>query len=851
MPGSDRVDAEVRPGDILAGKYRVERVLGAGGMGVVVAAHHIKLDEKVALKFLLPRGTRSDESVARFLREARAAVKIKSEHVARVIDVGELESGAPYMVMEYLEGSDLAAFLQQRGPLPVEQAVDFVLQACEAIADAHVLGIVHRDLKPANLFCIQRSDGSQSIKVLDFGISKVTTPGAAGHDMTRTSALMGSPLYMSPEQMTLSKGVDARTDIWALGVILFELLAGRPPFTAEAVTELAIKVANEPAPSVRAFRRSVPDGLAQVISTCLEKPRDRRFRTVAELAIALGDFAPKHARLSVQRVLGTLRKAGMSDAVLAPTAEAEEPQGGQRAPVAPTVDGTQFQLPALPGTSSVAGTLEEGGTEAMSSRLIPILRGASTTGAVERAPTPPPRRPSRVSPLRWAAGIGLAVALAAAAALVSTRRGTTAASTPRAAASAAPGPVSTVSPAAAGTPSSGPPMASASASSTPAAPGPSASPLVLVAPLGHLSGVSSYRPPAPALTKVDQVLQPVTISATDSTSHMPIPSYTLSISVPSGMNVQPGTTVSTNSQGNAVILPRLGLSTGTATFTVSGATANPVNVHATATAPPSGTIFTIMNATLQSADTPPAQFPVAATMASSAGANLTSDAIGDIYFTDYYYVGRIASDGSLYAITNPAAGGTATGNGGAPSGAGYGFSYYDSSSRAPEGMGFLSPEVLLVGGAVSGMVDGFRQIDFSTNVIDVFAGGGTSTGTNILASTADLSVTTLNQANVLAGVAGGTAYIYAPGYTPQYLSLGSSGVLNAWTVNQGASCGATVAILNRGVSAGTADASGNIYLASTICGTSPNAATWTYGIVKVDTSGNLTHIAGKSHRIGV
>ncbi len=236
-----------------------------------------------------------------------------------------------------------------------------------------------------------------SIKVLDFGISKVTTPGAAGHDMTRTSALMGSPLYMSPEQMTLSKGVDARTDIWALGVILFELLAGRPPFTAEAVTELAIKVANEPAPPVRAFRRTVPDGLGQVISTCLEKQRDRRFQSVAELAIALGDFAPKHARLSVQRVLGTMRKAGMSDAVLPPTDEvvaADPPRGEWRPPVAPTVDGTQLQLPAFPGPSPLAGTSEDSGTEAMSARLIPILQGASTTGGVEQNRT----RTSRLAP---------------------------------------------------------------------------------------------------------------------------------------------------------------------------------------------------------------------------------------------------------------------------------------------------------------------------------------------------------------------------------------------------------------------------------------------------------------------
>src|SRR3954465_531507 len=165
---------EVHEGQILAGKFRIERVLGQGGMGVVVAATHLQLDQRVALKFLLPEALSNPEAVERFAREARAAVKIKSEHVARVADVGTLESGAPYMVMEYLEGSDLATWLQQRGKLPVEQAIEFVLQACEAIAEAHALGIVHRDLKPANLFVIQRADGVLAVKVLDFGISKAT-----------------------------------------------------------------------------------------------------------------------------------------------------------------------------------------------------------------------------------------------------------------------------------------------------------------------------------------------------------------------------------------------------------------------------------------------------------------------------------------------------------------------------------------------------------------------------------------------------------------------------------------------------------------------------------------------------
>src|SRR4051812_21122001 len=242
-------------------------------MGVVVAAHHLQLDERVAIKFLLPQALESPEAVARFAREARAACKIKSDHVARVTDVGTLESGSPYMVMEYLEGSDLSELVRKRGALPVEETVELVLQACEALAEAHKLGIVHRDLKPANLFCVKRSDGLPYVKVLDFGISKVTNVGASGPDMsmTRTTAVMGSPLYMSPEQMTAAKNVDARTDIWALGVVLYELLSGKVPFHGDTYPELCIKIATQPPPPIREIRPDLPEAVGQVVARCLQK----------------------------------------------------------------------------------------------------------------------------------------------------------------------------------------------------------------------------------------------------------------------------------------------------------------------------------------------------------------------------------------------------------------------------------------------------------------------------------------------------------------------------------------------------------------------------------------------------
>jgi serine/threonine-protein kinase len=307
----------VHEGQIIAGKYRIERVLGAGGMGVVVAAHHLLLDEKVAIKFLLPETLKHAETVGRFAREARAAAKIKSEHVARVIDVGELESGAPYIVMEFLDGSDLAAWIRERGPLPIELAVDFVLQGCEAVAEAHRLGIVHRDLKPANLFIVHRLDGQYAVKVLDFGISKFTGSAAtSGAAMTTTAAVMGSPLYMSPEQMHSARTVDARTDVWALGVVLYEALAGAPPFRAETLPELCAKIlATAPAP-LRSVRPEVPRALEAVVEKCLEKDREKRFRTVGDLAAPLAEFGSDSARLSARRIAGVLQGAGRRDARL-------------------------------------------------------------------------------------------------------------------------------------------------------------------------------------------------------------------------------------------------------------------------------------------------------------------------------------------------------------------------------------------------------------------------------------------------------------------------------------------------------------------------------------------------------
>jgi serine/threonine-protein kinase len=305
---------EVYAGQILGGKYRVDRVLGAGGMGMVVAATHLQLDERIAIKFLLPEALRNPEAVARFGREAKAAVKIRGEHVARVIDVGTFENGAPYMIMEHLDGRDLSALIHEQGALSPADAVDAVLQACEALAEAHALGIVHRDLKPANLFMVRRPDGTPCVKVLDFGISKLTAPGS-DHSMTKTSAVMGSPLYMSPEQMTASRQVDARTDIWAIGVVLYELLTGRVPFSAETLPEICGLILTAAPAAVRDYAPAVPDGLQNVVRRCLEKDRERRFANVSELAYALSPFGSRATSRSVERIARILGASSVLEAM--------------------------------------------------------------------------------------------------------------------------------------------------------------------------------------------------------------------------------------------------------------------------------------------------------------------------------------------------------------------------------------------------------------------------------------------------------------------------------------------------------------------------------------------------------
>jgi serine/threonine-protein kinase len=376
-----------RAGEILAGRYEIGEPLGSGGMGVVVAAKHVELRKEVAIKLLYPELIGEAEAVARFLREARLMASLQGEHVTRVYDVGRLPSGAPYMVMERLHGTDLHK-VARRGALPIEVAIDIILQASEAVAEAHAQGIVHRDLKPANLFVTTRVDGSTLIKVLDFGISKLTDAGRTGDlegtfggALTAPAMLMGTPHFISPEQIVAAHTVDHRTDVWALGAVLHRLIAGSVPFDAADSIACLRKVILDPPTPLRERCPAAPAALEAVILRCLEKDLEQRMPSVAALARALAPFAPARSQLSVERIVKML--GGPSEpeeerraAPPAPEPPAPEPPAPE--PLAPL----RLPNPSAPPTHAPT-------------------RGATSTGLRWRAapaPIPAPRPPVQGPP---------------------------------------------------------------------------------------------------------------------------------------------------------------------------------------------------------------------------------------------------------------------------------------------------------------------------------------------------------------------------------------------------------------------------------------------------------------------
>jgi eukaryotic-like serine/threonine-protein kinase len=346
-------NATISPGAVLAGKYLVGKIIGAGAVGVVLEATNIELDERVAIKCLRPEMLGDQGMVARFAREAKAAAAIKSEYVATVHDVGTTEEGVPYMVMEYLEGIDLGTLVAEKGTLSPRVAVEYALQVCEALAIAHAKGIVHRDIKPENLLLAERAGGMPIVKVLDFGISKTALTGSIfKHELpiVKTVNLMGTPLYMSPEQVRASDSVDVRSDVWSLGMVLYEILTGQTAFVANSITEICAAILEaEPRP-IEMHRSDLPAGLVEVITRCLQKDATKRYPNIAELALALMPFGPKRTRLNVERAVAVLRSSGHASAHLKVTSTV--PPASSDLSLTPIP-----RAPSVPGNVSVEAVL--------------------------------------------------------------------------------------------------------------------------------------------------------------------------------------------------------------------------------------------------------------------------------------------------------------------------------------------------------------------------------------------------------------------------------------------------------------------------------------------------------------
>ena len=333
------------PGDLLLGRFRIESVIGEGGMGLVFGARVHPNGTPVAIKVLSPEASVHPDAIPRFVNEARATTKLSSPHVVKIFEAGTLEVGLPFIVMERLDGTDLDAIVAQRGALPIREAVDYVIQAADAVADAHAQGIIHRDLKPSNLFLVERPGVSPIVKVLDFGISKVAGNAQQGAALTATGAFLGSPQYMSPEQLKNARDVDARADIWSLGVIVYELLAARTPFDGGAFGEVCMKVLRSEIAPLRTVRPEVPEGLEAVVARCLRRPREERFAALAELARALAPFASPDGARAAERV-------GRPRAAPAPLPAPLPPTGPSRA-FASTARMHDAPLPA-PGLQATA-----------------------------------------------------------------------------------------------------------------------------------------------------------------------------------------------------------------------------------------------------------------------------------------------------------------------------------------------------------------------------------------------------------------------------------------------------------------------------------------------------------------
>jgi serine/threonine-protein kinase len=304
----------ITPGALLAKRYRIDEVIAEGGMGTVYRAFHILLERPVAIKVMREELARMPEAVARFVNEARAAAQLCGPHALRVIDIGRIEAGPPYQVLELLEGADLRTVLDERGPLPLAEAVDLVVQACEAVSEAHALGIIHRDLKPENLFLCEASGGQKLVKLLDFGISKQRVDETSPQ-LTAFGESVGSPNYMSPEQMSAPDQVDERSDVWSLGVVLYELLTGTTPFHAETVPFVYARVLGGAPTPLATVRGDLPNAVQSLLDRCFCKDPKDRFANAQELSQALlrllrADTAVALSRIPRRRGARLAKSAG-------------------------------------------------------------------------------------------------------------------------------------------------------------------------------------------------------------------------------------------------------------------------------------------------------------------------------------------------------------------------------------------------------------------------------------------------------------------------------------------------------------------------------------------------------------
>ncbi len=363
----EREVLDQRIGLMVSDRYKIMRTLGSGGMGGVYEAVHEGIGRKVAIKCLHAEFARDRGAVERFRREARAATAIGNEHIVDVTDVGELPDGAPFLVMELLAGQTLGEMLRASGALRVPRAVHIAVQVCDALEAAHGKGIIHRDLKPDNIFITKRGGDPDFVKVLDFGISKAQTGESGLSELTRTGMAIGTPSYMSPEQAQGLRDVDGRTDIWALGVILYEMLSEHRPFVADTYPRLLMHIVGGTPHRVSHWRRDIPDELDALIMRCLEKDPTQRVPSMAELAKELGAFAS----------VDSVPEIAAADASGAPVG-AEKSSEGKAA----RRGGSQPEIPragSTPGSSGADTTARQGAQAAPSGEAEAIVAKATSS----------------------------------------------------------------------------------------------------------------------------------------------------------------------------------------------------------------------------------------------------------------------------------------------------------------------------------------------------------------------------------------------------------------------------------------------------------------------------------------